>query len=102
VVSDGRIYVISDGGVASCFDTTSGQLIWRERIPGKYSASPLLANGRIYFCSQEGRTTVIEDAAEYKELASNQLDGMHMASPAVTGDELILRTDSHLYRIGGE
>ena len=100
VLSDGRIYVISDGGVASCFDTASGELIWRERIPGKYSASPLLANGRIYFCSQEGRTTVIEDAAEYKELAANQLDGMHMASPAVTGEDLILRTDTHLYRIG--
>jgi outer membrane protein assembly factor BamB len=102
VVSNGRIYVISDGGVASCFDTTSGELIWRERIPGKYSASPLLANGRIYFCSQEGRTTVIEDAAEYKELAANQLDGMHMASPAVIGEDLILRTDTHIYRIGGE
>lgn len=102
VVSDGRIYVISDGGVASCFDTTSGEMIWRERIPGKYSASPLLANGQIYFCSQEGRTTVVADAAEYQELASNQLDGMHMASPAVTGEDLILRTDSHLYRIGEE
>ena len=51
----------SDGGVASCFDTANGEMIWRERIPGKYSASPLLADGRIYFCSQEGRTTVIED-----------------------------------------
>ena len=102
VVSNGRIYVISDGGVASCFDTTSGELIWRERMPGKYSASPLLANGRIYFCSQEGRTTVIEDAAEYRELAANQLDGMLMASPAVAGEDLVLRTDSHLYRIGAE
>jgi outer membrane protein assembly factor BamB len=102
VVSDGRIYVISDGGVASCFDTTNGEMIWRERIPGKYSASPLLADGRIYFCSQEGRTTVVADAAEYQELAANQLEGMHMASPAVTGEDLILRTDSHLYRIGAE
>jgi outer membrane protein assembly factor BamB len=102
VVSNGRIYVISDGGVASCFDTTSGELIWRERMPGKYSASPLLANGRIYFCSQEGRTTVIEDAAEYRELAANQLDGMLMASPAVAGEDLVLRTDSHLYRIWAE
>ncbi|MBL9164589.1 MAG: PQQ-binding-like beta-propeller repeat protein [Planctomycetaceae bacterium] len=102
VVSQGRIYVISDGGVASCFDTSTGDLIWRERIPGKYSASPLLADGRIYFCSQEGRTTVIKDAAEYQELAANQLDGMHMASPAVTGNDLILRTDSNLYRVSAE
>ena len=102
LVSDGRIYVISDGGVASCFNTAEGKLLWRERIPGKYSASPLLADGKIYFCSQEGVTTVVADAPEFKELASNQLDGMHMASPAVAGDDLILRTDSHLYRISAE
>jgi hypothetical protein len=75
-------------------------MLWRERIPGKYSASPLLADGRIYFCSQEGRTTVVADAPEYRELATNELDGMLMASPAVVGDDLILRTDAHLYRIG--
>jgi outer membrane protein assembly factor BamB len=102
VLSGGRIYVISDGGVASCFATADGKLLWRERIPGKYSASPLLAGGRLYFCSQEGVTTVAADAVVYEELASNQLDGMLMASPAVIGNDLILRTDSHLYRIGAE
>jgi outer membrane protein assembly factor BamB len=100
VVSDGRIYVISDGGVASCFNAESGELVWRERIPGKYSASPLLGAGRVYFSSQEGRTTVVEDSGEFKVLARNDLDGMLMASPAAVDGDLVLRTDSHLYRVG--
>lgn len=100
IISEGRIYVISDGGVASCFSAADGNMLWRERIPGKYSASPILANGRLYFCSHEGSTTVVADSPKYEELAVNQLDGMHMASPAVAGEDLILRTDSHLYRIG--
>lgn len=102
VVSDGRIYTISEAGVASCFETKTGDLIWRKRIAGNYSASPLLGAGRIYFCSHEGMTTVVAASAEFQELAANQLDGMLMASPAAAAGDLILRTDSHLYRIGGE
>lgn len=99
VVSNGRIYVISDGGVATCLEAKTGNLLWRERIPGQYSASPLLAGGRIYFCSHEGRVTIVADAPKFQELAANELDGMIMASPAAIGGELILRTDSHLYCI---
>jgi len=101
VVSDGRIYVISDGGVATCFDAETGKTLWRERVPGKYSASPLVGAGRVYFSSHEGRTTVVADAAEFEKLAENELDGMLMASPAVAAGDLVLRTDSHLYRITG-
>lgn len=100
LVSEGRLYMISDGGVASCLDTATGNLLWRERIPGQYSASPLSAHGRIYFCSHEGRTTVVADAPKFQQLAANQLDGMLMASPAAVDGALILRTDSHLYRVG--
>jgi len=100
VVSGGRIYLISDGGVASCLDAETGDLIWRERIPGKYSASPLAGAGRVYFSSHEGRTTVIADSSEFEVLARNDLDGMLMASPAAVEGDLVLRTDSHLYRIG--
>ncbi len=99
-VSGGRIYVISDGGVATCFNAETGKTLWRERVPGKYSASPLVGAGRVYFSSHEGRTTVVADAAEFELLAENELDGMLMASPAVAEGDLVLRTDSHLYRIG--
>ncbi len=58
-----------------------------------------MADGRLYLFSQEGKTTVVADADEYQELAENLLDGMVMASPAATSGELIVRTDTHLYRI---
>jgi outer membrane protein assembly factor BamB len=100
VVADGRIYAISDGGVASCLDAATGDVIWRERVPGQYSASALMGAGRVYFCSHEGRTTVIAASDAFEVLAQNQLNGKLMASPAVVDGDLILRTDSHLYRIG--
>jgi outer membrane protein assembly factor BamB len=100
VVSGGRVYVISDGGVASCLDAETGEPIWRERVPGKYSASPLAGAGRVYFLSQEGRTSVVADGPKFEVLAENDLDGMLMASPSAVQGDLVLRTDTHLYRVG--
>ena len=100
IVSNGRVYTIGDGGIAQCFEAATGKLVWKERIGGKFSASPLLADGRIYLSSHEGLTTVIESADEFKVLAENQLDGQIMASPVVVDADLLIRTDSHLYRIG--
>lgn len=102
VCGEGRLYFISDGGVASCLDAATGQTVWRERIAGKYSASPLLGAGRVYFLSHEGRTTVVAASGEFQLLARNDLDGMLMASPAVLGSDLVLRTDSHLYRVAAK
>jgi outer membrane protein assembly factor BamB len=99
VISGGRVFVISDGGVASCLGAETGEVLWRERVPGQYSASPLLGAGRVYFCSHEGRTTVIAASDKFEKLAENQLDGKLMASPAAVEGDLILRTDTHLYRI---
>ena len=99
VMADGLIFSISDGGVATCLDAATGKELWRERVPGKYSASPLLGAGRVYFSSHEGRTTVIAASNKFKVLAKNALNGMIMASPAAVGGDLILRTDSHLYCI---
>jgi outer membrane protein assembly factor BamB len=98
-LSGGRIYVVSDGGVASCLNSETGDLLWRERIPGKYSSSPLVGAGKVYFSSHEGRTTVIADGPEFEVLAKNDLDGMLMASPAAVEGDLLMRTDTSLYRI---
>jgi outer membrane protein assembly factor BamB len=63
------------------------------------SASPIYVGDRIYFFSEEGMTTVVEPGTDYFELAKNQLDGRIMATPAVVGDALYVRTDENLYRI---
>lgn len=101
VLHEGRIYMVNDGGVASCLDAETGKKLWTHRVSGKYSASPLYGAGRIYFCSHEGLTTVIAATDKFEELAENQLDGQLMASPATVDGDLLLRSDSHLYRIHG-
>ena len=94
-----ELYFISDGGVTTCLDAKTGTELWQQRMPGQYSASPLFVDGRIYFFSQEGKATVIAPGKEYKELAVNQLEGSFMASPAIAGKAMFLRTETHLYRI---
>jgi outer membrane protein assembly factor BamB len=93
------LFCVNDNGVATCLEAKTGTKVWQERIHGFFSSSPLASPGRIYFFDHEGKTTVIETASKLKVLAANQLDDGFMASPAVTGKALILRTKSHLYRI---
>ncbi len=96
---DGRIYVVSDTSTASCLDARTGALIWEQRLTGNFSASPILAAGRLYFCSEEGKTTVVTPGPAFQQLAVNELGERIMASPAVSGRALYLRTDQALYRI---
>jgi outer membrane protein assembly factor BamB len=93
------LFMVDDRGVAACLDAKSGAEHWRERIGGDYSASPIHARGRVYFFNEQGQTTVIEAAPRFRPLAVNQLEAGFMASPAVSGDALYLRTRTHLYRI---
>ena len=101
LVGDG-LYTVSDLGVATCLDAVTGEVRWRERINGNYSASPVFADGRIYFLSEEGTTTVIAPGREFQVLARNQLDGFTLASMAVADGSFFIRSHSHLYRIGSE
>jgi outer membrane protein assembly factor BamB len=96
---DDLIYMVDDGGIASCLEAQSGEFVWQNRIGGNYSASPVYAAGRLYFFNEEGKTTVIAPGREFNLLAENHLDDGFMASPAVVGKALILRTKTHLYRI---
>jgi outer membrane protein assembly factor BamB len=93
------IFNVHDSGVASCIRAQTGEELWSRRLSGNYSASPLYADGKVYFWSEDGTTTVIRAAPQYEELARNQLDDGFMASPAVIGKALIVRTRSALYRI---
>jgi outer membrane protein assembly factor BamB len=101
ILVDGLIYAITDDGIVNCVDAETGENVWKKRIGGAIAASPIYADGRIYFCDQDGETTVIKPGRKFEELAVNVLDDGCMASPAVDGDALFLRTKSHLYRIEG-
>ena len=99
---DDLIYMVSDDGIVNCIDAATSQPVWSHRIGGRFAASPIYVGGsepRIYFCDQDGKTTVIKPGRKYEQLATNTLDDGCMASPAVDGRALILRTKTHLYRI---
>ena len=85
--------------ITTCLDARTGTQIWQQRLGGTYSASPVFAGGSIYFPAEQGVTTVIAPGREFRRLATNRLDGGLLASMAVSGGSLFLRTDSYLYRI---
>ncbi len=98
---NGLMYMVFDkGGVLTCLDSKTGEEVWTHRLGGSYSASPIYAAARIYFFDEDGQATVIAPGREYTELAINKLDEGCMASPAVAGESIILRTKHCLYRIG--
>ncbi len=95
-----ELYFVSDLGVVSCVDATTGTLHWQQRIGGNHSASPVLAAGRIYFLSEEGVATVIAPGKTFQRLATNRLDDAALASMAVFDGSIFIRTQSSLYRLG--
>ena len=94
-----RLFTAGDNGIAACLDAKTGKTVSQQRLGGAYSASPIYADGRIYLFSEEGDCPVIEPADEFKLLATNQVEDGRMASPAVAGNSLIVRSRKHLYRI---
>jgi outer membrane protein assembly factor BamB len=96
----GELYVVSDLGVVTCVDAVTGTVHWQQRIGGNHSASPVFAAGRIYFLSEEGVATVIAPGRTFQKLATNVLDGATLASMAVIDASILVRTQSHLYRLG--
>ncbi len=92
IAANGRIFVVEDGGIASCFDAGTGTEIWAERLGGNYSASPILADGRIYAASQEGKVSIFNAADRFELVAENEIEGEIMASPAPIDGGLILRS----------
>lgn len=100
ILHDGLVFGIEDdGGMVSCLDASTGAEIWRERLGGNFSASPIVAGNRIYFFSEEGKTTVIEASRTFRKLAENTLPEGCKASPAASGKALFIRTATQLYRI---
>lgn len=97
-----EIYWVSYAGIVCCGDARSGKLLWHKKLSGKYMASPACAGRRLYFFSMDGKGTVLKGGKQFTQLAANQLDGPVVASPAMIGRAIFLRTDTHLYCIEGK
>jgi outer membrane protein assembly factor BamB len=97
-----ELYLVSDGGIASCLDVKSGQVHWQQRLGGAFSASPLHAGGRIYFQNEQGVCTVIQASKQFRQLAKNALDEPTLASSAAADGAFFVRTENRLYRIREE
>lgn len=87
-------------GMVYCLESDSGQIVWKQRLKGRYFSSVVSTAGRVLFTNDAGQTTVAAAGREYKELANNRLGEPVYASPAPTGDRLLVRTDSCVCCIG--
>jgi outer membrane protein assembly factor BamB len=99
VVVGDELYLVSDRGVASCLDVKTGKVHWSKRLGGNFSASPIFADGKIYFQSEQGDGTVIRPGKVYKEVAKNKLGERTLASYGIVDSALLIRTATSLYRI---
>jgi outer membrane protein assembly factor BamB len=94
------LFWVSDNGFAHCVDARTGELKWKERLPGDYKPSPLAAEGRIYFLNLKDHCTVVAASAKFEKLAENQIDDDTIASPAISDGRIYLRGHKALYCIG--
>ena len=96
----GSLYMVNDGGVASCFDAESGKQIWQERLQGSFSSSPVLVGELIYATSEAGLTSIFKASRTFNLVATNSLQEGVMATPAVCGGQILLRTEHKLFCLG--
>jgi outer membrane protein assembly factor BamB len=102
LVHQGRVYLVHDTGIMVVVAADTGKEIYKARVGGvghTFSSSPIATADRIYFPDEEGVTIVIAPGDEYREIAQNDLGEMMLASPAVAGNALFIRTAQKLYRI---
>jgi outer membrane protein assembly factor BamB len=102
IVVDGLLYTAAEENYVTCIEAATGDVVWTEGIGGRYAASPIYADGRLYFFNQQGTTTVLKPGRTFSVLATNTLANGFMASPAVADNAFILRTKTHLYRIASQ
>jgi outer membrane protein assembly factor BamB len=102
IVHEGRAYVVHDTGILTVLDAQTGRQVYKVRVGGggqTFSASPIAVGKRVMLLTEEGLTFVLDTGAEYKEIARNDLGEMSLASPAVAGGAIYVRTQSKLYKI---
>ena len=93
---------MTDTGVATCYEATTGNIVWQERIGGNFSASPVSAGGRVYFVGDNGQTVVLEASRKFQVVSKNPIgDGEEVqASPAVSQGHFFIRSKTTLWAVG--
>jgi outer membrane protein assembly factor BamB len=100
LLADGLLYMVEDGGIASCFEAATGKEVWTARLKGKFSSSPVLAAGHIYVVNEEGVCFVLQAGRQFKLVAQNDLGDGGFATPVICGSRIYLRTLHSLYCLG--
>lgn len=100
VFSNGLLFMANDTGIVTAVDAKSGERVWQHRVPGVFSASPIAAEGRVYFVSESGRTLVVRASRTPEVLAENDVNVRLVASPAASGGKIFLRSDNRVIAVG--
>jgi outer membrane protein assembly factor BamB len=100
VYYQGLLYMTNEVGVVTCADARTGERVWRHRLSGVFFASPVAGDGKVYLVSETGETFVLRAGREPHVLATNDLGDRFLASPAISGGRLFLRSDTTLFAIG--
>ena len=103
VLFENQLYVLTDGGVLTNFDATTGEVHYRQRLPGpsNFKASPVAVDDKLYLSSEEGQVLVVRLGPTFELLATNTLEGaVFIAAPAITNGEILLRSLDSLYAVG--
>lgn len=101
LVKGDRVFLCSEQGMATCMEASTGRVIWQERLPGKFSASPVCAGEHLYCVSDDGNVFVLRAGDTFEQIARNPLGEPTQSTPAVAGGRLVFRTESHLMAVGG-
>lgn len=100
MIADDLLYFISDGGIATCVEPMTGEIIWQERTAGPISASPVHFDGKIYFLDEQGKTTVIKAGRKFEVIAENKIGERTLASFGISEGAIYIRSEKNLFRIG--
>jgi len=103
LVYEDYLYACRNNGVLSCYEARTGERMYQQRLGGGrtgFTASPVAADGKIYFTSENGDVFIVAAGPEFKLVATNEMNESCMATPAIAGGMLIIRTTNHVYAIG--
>jgi len=99
VIKDGLIYNVDTKNIMMCLDAKTGETIWSKRLKGKYNASPIIANGHVYFTSTTGDITVVKEGKTLEVFAESELEGEIWTTPVFLRNSILYRTSEYLYKI---